>query len=91
MGKHKSFRSKAVHFVTDLTTGLFNPISDKPSSAPPLPVPKVFIFLCVCVCVVDSVFLKKGSWGLTLGSIFVLDDCLVSSGNFVVFLAFVWN
>uniref|UniRef100_A0A1J3DNB7 Oxidation resistance protein 1 n=1 Tax=Noccaea caerulescens TaxID=107243 RepID=A0A1J3DNB7_NOCCA len=37
MGKHKSFRSKAVHFVTDLTTGLFNPISDKPSSAPPLP------------------------------------------------------
>ncbi|CAB80650.1 putative protein [Arabidopsis thaliana] len=43
MGKHKSFRSKAVHFVTDLTAGLLNPISDKPSSAhppPPLPVPK---------------------------------------------------
>ncbi|KAG7544611.1 TLDc domain [Arabidopsis suecica] len=38
MGKHKSFRSKAVHFVTDLTAGLLNPISDKPSSArPPLP------------------------------------------------------
>lgn len=38
--KHKSssLRSKAVHFVTDLTTGLLNPISDKPpSSAPPLP------------------------------------------------------
>ncbi|XP_010437112.1 PREDICTED: uncharacterized protein LOC104720915 [Camelina sativa] len=40
MGKHKSFRSKAVHFVTDLTAGLLlNPISDKPpsSSSPPLP------------------------------------------------------
>ncbi|CAL9228502.1 unnamed protein product [Arabidopsis halleri] len=37
MGKHKSFRSKAVHFVTDLTAGLLNPISDKPSSARPLP------------------------------------------------------
>ncbi|KAL0739609.1 hypothetical protein Bca4012_015819 [Brassica carinata] len=38
MGKHKkSLRSKAVHFVTDLTTGLLNPISDKPSSAPPPP------------------------------------------------------
>lgn len=38
--KHKSssLRSKAVHFVTDLTTGLLNPISDKPpSSAPPPP------------------------------------------------------
>jgi hypothetical protein len=40
MGKHKSFRSKAVHFVTDLTAGLLNPISDKPSSAhPPPPLP----------------------------------------------------
>ncbi|KAF8093141.1 hypothetical protein N665_0389s0005 [Sinapis alba] len=37
MGKHKSLRSKAVHFVTDLTTVLLNPISDKPSSAPPPP------------------------------------------------------
>ncbi|KAJ0240855.1 TLD-domain containing nucleolar protein [Hirschfeldia incana] len=38
MGKKKSLRSKAVHFVTDLTTGLLNPISDnKPS--PPLPPP----------------------------------------------------
>ncbi|CAH8304371.1 unnamed protein product [Eruca vesicaria subsp. sativa] len=40
MGKHKSLRSKAVHFVTDLTTGLLNPISDKPSSAPPPPPPE---------------------------------------------------
>ncbi|XVF61637.1 hypothetical protein PTKIN_Ptkin08bG0146400 [Pterospermum kingtungense] len=35
MGKKRSLRSKAVHFVTDLTTGLLNPISDKPSSTPP--------------------------------------------------------
>ncbi|XP_010555364.1 PREDICTED: oxidation resistance protein 1-like [Tarenaya hassleriana] len=34
MGKHKSLRSKAVHFVADLTTGLLNPISDKPSPPP---------------------------------------------------------
>lgn len=27
-----SIRSKAAHFVTDLTTVLLNPISDKPSS-----------------------------------------------------------
>ncbi|CAI0473601.1 unnamed protein product [Linum tenue] len=32
MGKQRSLRSKAVHFVSDLTTGLLNPISDKPSS-----------------------------------------------------------
>ncbi|KAH1073338.1 hypothetical protein J1N35_025666 [Gossypium stocksii] len=32
MGMKKSLRSKAVHFVTDLTTGLLNPISDKSSS-----------------------------------------------------------
>lgn len=38
MGKKKSLRSKAVHFVTDLTTGLLNPISDKPSK-PPHPPP----------------------------------------------------
>lgn len=34
MGRH-SLRSKAVHFVSDLTTGLLNPISDK-SSKPPV-------------------------------------------------------
>ncbi|EOX92121.1 TLD-domain containing nucleolar protein isoform 6, partial [Theobroma cacao] len=39
MGKKKSLRSKAVHFVTDLTTGLLNPISDKPSK-PPHPPPE---------------------------------------------------
>ncbi|KAJ9670079.1 hypothetical protein PVL29_026561 [Vitis rotundifolia] len=33
MGRH-SLRSKAVHFVSDLTTGLLNPISDKPSKPP---------------------------------------------------------
>ncbi|KAE8676576.1 TLD-domain containing nucleolar protein isoform 2 [Hibiscus syriacus] len=32
MGKKKSLRSKAVHFVADLTTGLLNPISDKTST-----------------------------------------------------------
>ncbi|KAL1066733.1 hypothetical protein V6Z11_D12G080800 [Gossypium hirsutum] len=32
MGMKKSLRNKAVHFVTDLTTGLLNPISDKSSS-----------------------------------------------------------
>ncbi|XP_057783801.1 uncharacterized protein LOC131001425 [Salvia miltiorrhiza] len=31
----KSFRSKAAHLVSDLTTGLLNPISDKPSRPPP--------------------------------------------------------
>ncbi|KFK30549.1 hypothetical protein AALP_AA7G276500 [Arabis alpina] len=37
MGKHKSLRSKAVHFVSDFTSGLFiNPVSDKPSSSPSL-------------------------------------------------------
>ncbi|TKY60283.1 Oxidation resistance protein 1 [Spatholobus suberectus] len=39
MGKKQSFRSKAAHFVSDLTTVLLNPISDnnKPSKSPPLP------------------------------------------------------
>ncbi|CAK9322086.1 unnamed protein product [Citrullus colocynthis] len=32
MGKQQSFRSKAVHFVSDITTVLLNPISDKPSA-----------------------------------------------------------
>lgn len=31
MGYESSFRGKAVHFVSDLTTGLLNPISDEPS------------------------------------------------------------
>ncbi|XXG87477.1 hypothetical protein AAC387_Pa11g2152 [Persea americana] len=31
MGYESSFRSNAVHFVSDLTTGLLNPISDEPS------------------------------------------------------------
>ncbi|KAG8383523.1 hypothetical protein BUALT_Bualt04G0022400 [Buddleja alternifolia] len=31
----KSLRSKAAHFVSDLTTVLLNPISDKPSTNPP--------------------------------------------------------
>ncbi|KAK9904454.1 hypothetical protein M0R45_000679 [Rubus argutus] len=41
MGRPRSLRSKAAHFVTDLTTGLLNPISDKPSkpSPPPPPTP----------------------------------------------------
>ena len=50
MGKKQksssSLRSKAVHFVTDLTTGLLNPIS-----APPLPVS--FHLFCLVVVVVD--------------------------------------
>eukprot|EP00262_Sarcandra_glabra_P009905 TRINITY_DN2471_c3_g1_i1.p1 TRINITY_DN2471_c3_g1~~TRINITY_DN2471_c3_g1_i1.p1 ORF type:complete len:368 (+),score=50.04 TRINITY_DN2471_c3_g1_i1:117-1220(+) len=33
MGCEHSFRSKAVHFVSDLATVLLNPISDKPSDA----------------------------------------------------------
>ncbi|GLU13121.1 hypothetical protein SLE2022_297670 [Rubroshorea leprosula] len=33
MGKQRSLRSKAVHFVSDLTTVLLNPISDKPSKS----------------------------------------------------------
>ncbi|KAL8472106.1 hypothetical protein ACS0TY_029363 [Phlomoides rotata] len=33
----KSLRSKAAHFVSDLTTGLLNPISDKPSTPPQHP------------------------------------------------------
>ncbi|KAJ6908130.1 oxidation resistance protein 1-like [Populus alba x Populus x berolinensis] len=41
MGKQqKSLRSKAVHFVSDLTTVILNPISDRPSKHPtPLPHP----------------------------------------------------
>lgn len=35
MGCERSFRSKAVHLVSDLTTGLLNPISDKPSKSMP--------------------------------------------------------
>ena len=31
MGRKQSIRSKAAHFVSDLTTVLLNPISDKPS------------------------------------------------------------
>ncbi|KAF5737987.1 hypothetical protein HS088_TW13G00880 [Tripterygium wilfordii] len=34
MGKKNSFRSKAAHFVSDVTTVLLNPISDKPSKPP---------------------------------------------------------
>ncbi|GMI67674.1 oxidation resistance 1 [Hibiscus trionum] len=45
MGKKKSLRSKAVHFVTDLTTGLLNPISDKPSTPPHLPPISLSAFL----------------------------------------------
>ncbi|OMP04102.1 TLDc [Corchorus olitorius] len=40
MGKKKSLKSKAVHFVADLTTGLLNPISDKPSKPPHPPPPE---------------------------------------------------
>ncbi|PRQ48759.1 hypothetical protein RchiOBHm_Chr2g0114361 [Rosa chinensis] len=35
MGRPRSLRSKAAHFVTDITTGLLNPISDKPSKPSP--------------------------------------------------------
>ncbi|XP_028755152.1 oxidation resistance protein 1-like [Neltuma alba] len=37
MGRKQSLRSKTAHFVSDLTTVLLNPISDKPSKAPPPP------------------------------------------------------
>uniref|UniRef100_A0A803KSK3 Oxidation resistance protein 1 n=1 Tax=Chenopodium quinoa TaxID=63459 RepID=A0A803KSK3_CHEQI len=37
MGKQRSFRSKAVNLVSDLTTVLLNPISDKISKNPPSP------------------------------------------------------
>lgn len=76
MGKHKSFRSKAVHFVTDLTAGLLNPISDKPSSARPLPVPK-FSSFCVFVLTQSNYYSKKGFLWIKV-FIFVLD-----SGNLV--------
>ncbi|KMT08791.1 hypothetical protein BVRB_6g135150 [Beta vulgaris subsp. vulgaris] len=35
MGKQRSLRSKAVNLVSDFTTVLLNPISDKPSKNPP--------------------------------------------------------
>ncbi|KAL5789540.1 hypothetical protein ACOSQ2_004428 [Xanthoceras sorbifolium] len=35
----KSLRSKAIHFVSDLSTVLLDPISDKPSKPPPPPPP----------------------------------------------------
>lgn len=37
--QQRSLRSKAVHLVSDFTTVLLNPISDKPSKASPLPDP----------------------------------------------------
>lgn len=37
MGRQQSLRSKAVHFVSDLTTVFLNPISDKPSKPRPHP------------------------------------------------------
>ncbi|XP_004288205.1 PREDICTED: TLD domain-containing protein 2 [Fragaria vesca subsp. vesca] len=40
MGRPRSLRSKAAHFVTDITTGLLNPISDKPSKPSPPPPPE---------------------------------------------------
>ncbi|XP_028779798.1 oxidation resistance protein 1 [Neltuma alba] len=39
MGRKQSLRSKAAHFVSDLTTGILNPISDKPSKPGPPPPP----------------------------------------------------
>lgn len=35
MGKQRSLRSKAVNLVSDFTTVLLNPISDKPSKKSP--------------------------------------------------------
>lgn len=55
MGKQKSLRSKAVHIVSDITTVLLNPISDKSSKPTPLPHPppqvlvKVSVFSLFCV------------------------------------------
>lgn len=46
MGKKRSLRSKAVHFVTDLTTGLLNPISDK-SSKPPVSASLPLLYLYI--------------------------------------------
>nr|GMC94721.1 oxidation resistance protein 1 [Ipomoea batatas] len=37
--KNRSLRSKAAHFVSDLTTVILNPISDKPSKRKPRPPP----------------------------------------------------
>lgn len=39
MGRQRSLRSKAAHLVSDLTTVLLNPISDKPTSKPQTPRP----------------------------------------------------
>ncbi|MBA0551824.1 hypothetical protein Golob_022687 [Gossypium lobatum] len=46
MGKKRSLKSKAVHFVTDLTTGLLNPISDK-SSKPPVSASLPLLYLYI--------------------------------------------
>ncbi|PRQ48710.1 hypothetical protein RchiOBHm_Chr2g0113791 [Rosa chinensis] len=35
MGRPRNLRSKAAHFVTDITTGLLNPISNKHSKPSP--------------------------------------------------------
>ncbi|PKI66241.1 hypothetical protein CRG98_013409, partial [Punica granatum] len=40
MGRQRSLRSKAAHFVSDLTTVFLNPISDKPSPKPHAPRPE---------------------------------------------------
>lgn len=64
MGRQRSLRSKAAHFVSDLTTVLLNPISDKPSSKPsppsqsPVSLPSSAAFLKLLlrgVLVLDSV------------------------------------
>lgn len=53
--KNRSLRSKAAHFVSDLTTVILNPISDKPSKRkprpPPVPVSVSSLLLCFVLLV----------------------------------------
>lgn len=95
MGKQKSFRSKAVHFVSDLTTVFLNPISDKPSNPPhhphgpdpPSPTVSSFFFLssiCICSCCCDlkkKLFFGLLFFGLKVGDFIVKLLCLYNWSN----------
>lgn len=65
MGRQQSLRNKAAHFVSDLTTVILNPISDKPSKPHPHPpTPHVSISLpLLCLKNLDfSIFFFSFLW-----------------------------
>lgn len=72
MGRKKSLRSKAAHFVSDLTTVLLNPISDKTSSKSDAPHPvRLLSSPCNCFFLLELVLLRD------LASMEDFDDGLI--------------